>query len=182
MTNLQIVIKNACNLANEVVRIKAELDASQDRGIEVKTLMKVVMQRVWYVLAALDRVFSSHILATHLNPQSSEKTEMEDFAKLKDQLTSTANRLEPCLRELIPSNKKDVNPIQDRWVHDLFLNFRKTFTLERVIDAYLVKSSGCEIAERTSLQKSMLYKRTRQPLDKDFAKHYWKFSYVGSSP
>ena len=91
------------------------------------------------ILVALDRVFSAHVLACHLDPHKKVDQKMyELFTKLRLRLTKASQGIELFLAE--NEDKKS----QHHWFEQYFnrTRFKSLFTLGRVIDGYLCSQSA----------------------------------------
>ena len=108
---------------------------------------------------------------------------------MHEQLSSASRLLEQfipekCDNPLDSYKDKDLTEWikANAWLKGVFSQLHHTFTLDRVIDAYLVKFEKDTAHEdnkfqlvRQSLESSIIYKRTRQPVAADFyryVRHY----------
>ena len=136
------------SIAVELARIKQEINVQSRSGM-IQDFTKVAIQQAWYVLVALDRAFSAHVLALNLDPTKMIDSQMrQKFLALRNQLTDAAKRLEPFIAERWQTTDDDyyndpaLDNKLDEWSQMRFNageNFKKLFTLGRVIDGYLIE-------------------------------------------
>ena len=126
------------------------------------------MQKIWFVIVSLDRVLSANVLSVRLDPANTEQKASPwlPFIRLKDALFSASVHLE----RFIATGVSSPNP----WLNKLLKksNFKDLYTLERIIDCYLINFERLNIRDPntkqmkptlkyTSLEHSMLHKIKR---------------------
>ena len=68
LTRLKETVKLVVAIAQELLRFRDTAEAQGRTDHSVKTHLQSTMQNIWFSLMSLERVFSLHVLASHLDP------------------------------------------------------------------------------------------------------------------
>jgi len=96
------------------------------------------MQKVWYLLLALDRLLSANVLCSRLTNLEESKVCCK---QMRRRIAGASKLLEPHIcRENLEQG------VDDAWLKGVFEKLNQSYTLDRVIDAYCFEavSSGAE--------------------------------------
>ena len=104
------------------------------------------MQKMWFVIFALDQVLSANVLSTYLSGQGPSELSVSpnaSFSSLKNRLAKASKMLEPFIN---PHSYGDYGGFAfNPWIKKVFKGIKEVFNLQRVIDSYLVDFSRTSV-------------------------------------